>query len=83
MAIELAKKRIRVNCISPGYIETEMMDSVSKKIGRKQLENLMSCYLIGLGNPKDVANACLFLLSDASRWITGINLVVDGGYTCK
>ena len=82
-AVELAKKKIRVNCISPGFIETEMMDSVSKKLGKEQMDKLKSEYLLGLGKPKDVANACLFLLSDASRWITGINLPVDGGYTCK
>jgi NAD(P)-dependent dehydrogenase (short-subunit alcohol dehydrogenase family) len=83
MAVELAKKKIRVNCISPGFIETEMMNSVSKKFGKEQMDKLKSEYLLGLGKPKDVANACLFLLSDASRWITGINLPVDGGYTCK
>lgn len=43
---------------------------------RKQTEAL---HLLGLGNPEDIANACIYLLSDASRWVTGSNLVVDGG----
>lgn len=38
---------------------------------------------MGLGNPNDIANACIYLLSDASRWVTGSNLVVDGGYTTR
>jgi NAD(P)-dependent dehydrogenase (short-subunit alcohol dehydrogenase family) len=39
--------------------------------------------LMGLGNPNDIANACIYLLSDASRWVTGSNLVMDGGYTTR
>ena len=39
--------------------------------------------LLGLGNLKDIANACIYLLSDASRWVTGSYLVVDGGYTTR
>ncbi len=38
---------------------------------------------MGLGNPNDIANACIYLLSDASHWVTGSNLVVDGGYTTR
>ncbi|MCR5574214.1 MAG: SDR family oxidoreductase [Bacteroidaceae bacterium] len=47
---------------------------------RKQIEALR---LLGLGNPEDIANARIYLLSDASRWVTGSNLVVDGGYTTR
>ena len=39
--------------------------------------------MLGLGEPTDISNACIYLLSDASRWITGQNLVVDGGYTVQ
>ncbi len=79
MAIELASKNIRVNCISPGYIQTGMMESVSKQLSEEQMDNLKKDYLLGLGKPEDVGNACAFLLSDAARWITGTNLIVDGG----
>jgi NAD(P)-dependent dehydrogenase (short-subunit alcohol dehydrogenase family) len=40
-------------------------------------------HLLGHGNPNEIANACIYLLSDASRWVTGSNLVVDGGYTTR
>jgi NAD(P)-dependent dehydrogenase (short-subunit alcohol dehydrogenase family) len=40
-------------------------------------------YPLGFGQPEDVANAAVFLLSDASRWVTGTTLVLDGGYTCQ
>ena len=40
-------------------------------------------YLLDFGNPNDIANACIYLLRDASRWVTGGNLVVDGGYTTR
>ena len=81
LAIELANKRIRVNCISPGVVETPMSNSAvysQSEVSRKEIEHL---HPLGLGKPEDIANACIFLLSDASRWITGTNLVIDGGYT--
>ena len=43
----------------------------------------ISGFPLGLGEPEDVANTCVFLLSDASRWITGQNIIVDGGYTAQ
>lgn len=82
LAYELARKKIRVNTISPGAIITpinEKMEHIANPEKRKKLEDK---HLLGLGLPGDVANACIYLLSDASRWVTGINLHVDGGYTC-
>lgn len=83
MAVELSSKRVRANCVSPGFIQTSMIEKVSRNLTPEQMENLKKNYLLGLGKPEDVANAVMFLLSDASRWITGINLVVDGGYSCR
>lgn len=83
LANELASKSIRVNTISPGVIITpinENLPHIAHPEKRKVLEN---SHLLGLGKTEDVANACIYLLSDASRWITGINLFVDGGYTAK
>lgn len=83
LAIELASKKIRVNCISPGLVLTPLNLNavhITDPEKRKALENQ---HLLGLGSPEDVANACIYLLSDASRWVTGTNLVVDGGYTAK
>jgi len=83
MAIELASKNIRVNCISPGYIQTGMMKRFSEQLSEEQRNNLKKDYLLGSGKPEDVANACAFLLSDAARWITGTNLIVDGGFSAR
>ena len=83
LAIELAHKNIRVNCISPGQIETEMAVRFFKVISKESKEEIIKMHPLGLGKPEDVANACIFLLSGASRWITGTNLIVDGGYCAK
>ena len=83
MAVELASKNVRVNCISPGVVETPMTDDAvysRNEEARKKIENL---HPLGLGKPEDVANAAIYLLSDASRWVTGTNLFVDGGYTAR
>jgi len=83
MAIELASKKIRVNCISPGVVETPMSESAvysQNEDARKKIEVL---HPLGLGKPEDVAHAAIYLLSDASRWVTGTNLFVDGGYTAR
>ncbi len=81
LAVELAVKNIRVNTISPGAIETPInthQDYMSNVESRKILEDK---HPLGLGMTTDISNVCIFLLSDASRWITGQNLIVDGGYT--
>ncbi|MGH7587708.1 MAG: SDR family NAD(P)-dependent oxidoreductase [Gemmatimonadota bacterium] len=75
-ALELGARGIRVNAVSPGLmgregIEEEWADGVERW--------LQAAPLGRMGTPEDVADACLFLASDAARWITGANLVVDGG----
>jgi NAD(P)-dependent dehydrogenase (short-subunit alcohol dehydrogenase family) len=49
----------------------------------ESLNRVKSLHPLGLGKPEDVANACIYLLSGAARWVTGTNLVVDGGYTAR
>lgn len=83
MAIELSKRRIRVNTISPGYIKTKLLLNTSEKLSIEQLNVLEDKHLLGLGTPDDVANASVFLLSDASKWVTATNLIVDGGYSAR
>lgn len=83
LAIELASKSIRVNCISPGVVVTPMSQNAVYSQDETSLEKVKSYHPLGLGRVEDVANACLFLLSDGASWITGINLVVDGGYTAR
>ena len=83
LAIEYAPKKVRVNVVSPGVVETAINRNqpyLADPIKRKMTEEL---HPLGLGKTEDIANACVFLLSDASRWMTGQNLIVDGGYTVK
>lgn len=78
LSIELALKGIRVNAISPGWIENTGMTKDAEVNDERLLK-----YPLGYGNTDDVANACVYLLADASRWVTGINLVIDGGYSAQ
>ncbi len=84
MALELSAKRIRVNCILPGHITgTKMADNLAKTLPAENMRSIIANHPLGAGKPDDVANACVFLLSDAARWITGSNIVVDGGYSIR
>jgi NAD(P)-dependent dehydrogenase (short-subunit alcohol dehydrogenase family) len=80
MAYDLSPKGIRVNCIMPGMVDTHIFDSGT--ITSEQLEEEIKRYpLRRWGKPEDVAYAAIYLLSDASSWVTGSNLVIDGGFT--
>ena len=83
MAIELVSKNIRVNSISPGHIKTEMANRLFGKISEKSKKEIIEMHPLGLGRPDDIANASAFLLSDAARWVTGTNLIIDGGYSAR
>jgi NAD(P)-dependent dehydrogenase (short-subunit alcohol dehydrogenase family) len=81
MAAELARRKIRVNSISPGLVKTDMTAKSMALLSKEQVKALEESYPLGTGLPEDVARAAVFLLAPQNRWITGINLVVDGGYT--
>lgn len=81
LAVEYAKKKIRVNCISPGVVITPINANQPYIADPEKRAVLESKHPLGLGKTEDIANACVFLLSDASRWMTGQNIVIDGGYT--
>ena len=83
LAVELARQSIRVNTISPGHVETEMNATIQSKLTQEQYAGIVAAHPLGLGRPEDVAGAAAFLLSDNARWITGTNMVVDGGYTAQ
>jgi NAD(P)-dependent dehydrogenase (short-subunit alcohol dehydrogenase family) len=82
-ALELARQGTRVNAIAPGVVETEMTARLSAKMTEEQFQMIKNMHPLGIGTSKDVANAACFLLSDASSWITGTTLVVDGGYSAS
>lgn len=83
MALELAHRNVRINAVSPGTIMTPMMQNYLSQLSEEERQKRMDGFPLGVGTPSDVANACIYLLSDASRWMTGQNLVVDGGYTAR
>lgn len=83
LALELARDGIRVNCVSPGVVRTAMTRSLEEAIGSKSFEEVTAAHPLGLGMPEDVAAAVLYLLSPASKWVTGSSLAVDGGYTAQ
>lgn len=83
LAAEYATKKIRFNCVCPGWVNTPMLDRI--KALYPDLESfdlaITKRHLLGLGQPEDVSNSICFLLSDAARWITGTSVVLDGGYS--
>lgn len=82
LALELAPEKIRVNCVAPAYVmETEMSERLLGSLSAEQFEAIKAMHPLGLGRPRDVANAIAFLTAETGRWITGTTLVVDGGYT--
>lgn len=82
LALELAVKKIRVNAISPGLVETPLLE-FNNAVDKESLSNNIKLHPLGIASPNDVANATVFLLSQASRMITGINLIIDGGYCAR
>lgn len=82
-AVELAPQGIRVNCIIPGAIRGKMTDSIASRIGSEAFEVLIKAHPLGLGAPEDIAEAAIFLASERSKWTTGSQLIVDGGYTAS
>ena len=80
---ELARKNIRVNSISSGVIVTPINMNLPHIAAPEQLKQTEALHLLVLGKPEDIANACIYLLSDVSRWVTGSNFGVDEGYTTR
>ncbi len=76
VAQELASRGVNVNAVAPGFIETEMTDSIPEKARTAMLESIP---MKRQGQPQDIANVCLFLASDQAAYITGQVIVVDGG----
>ena len=82
-AVELASQNIRVNGVNPGLVPTEILQLSNSIFDDQQhIKTVKEKYPLGrLGTPEDIANGVIYLLSDASSWVTGINLVIDGGLT--
>jgi len=81
LAIDYAPHRIRANCVCPGFIVTDINRAALEALGEEAYAKLVARHPLGLGRPEDAAAAIHFLCSPEARWITGVALSVDGGYT--
>lgn len=82
LALEMASNGIRSNSVNPGFVATNILSAGI--ISDEQLKDNMAKYPLGrFGKPEDIAHAIIYLLSDASSWVTGHTLVVDGGMILK
>lgn len=80
-ALENAEKGIRANCIKAGLVDTQILEETKENMPEGMYDKHIAEYPLGLGEPRDVAMAALFLLSDESKWITGTEITLDGGLT--
>ncbi|MDR2036303.1 MAG: SDR family oxidoreductase [Bacteroidales bacterium] len=83
LSMELASKGIRVNCVAPGFIKTKMSDDINPMFDESHSDILEKLHPLGLGDPEDIAYAISYLLSDASKWVTGAVFNIDGGFTAQ
>lgn len=82
LALELIPKKIRVNVLQPALVRTAIFDStIDAAVDKEEMEKLVSKYPLGIGEPDDIANALAYFISDASKWVTGSCLKMDGGLT--
>lgn len=79
LALELAKFNVRVNAVSPGWIESERSHKNQCIMTKDRINEIRGTYPLGTGHPKDISNLVCFLISDKSKWITGQNFIIDGG----
>ncbi len=83
LAIELASRRIRVNCIAPGFVKTSMASQINHNFDPGYEEVIERMHPLGWGEPKDIAAGVAYLLSDMAKWVTGAIISIDGGFTAQ
>lgn len=81
LALELAHKKIRSNVVSPALVKTNILTATIEASDEQQLKKYEASYPFGFGETQDVANAIAFFLSEDAKWITGQNLIMEGGST--
>lgn len=79
LALEMAPKGIRVNCVAPAFVKGPMLEQTREATSEETIQQIKARQPLGLGDPVDVANVIIFFLSDASRWITATSLILGGG----
>jgi NAD(P)-dependent dehydrogenase (short-subunit alcohol dehydrogenase family) len=83
MALELAQKQIRCNCILPGLVDNDMTQKMFQNLTQDSIIRIINNHPLGLGSSEDVAYAVSFLIDERSKWITGTELIIDGGYSAQ
>lgn len=78
LAIEQGSKKIRANCVSPGIIKSDMAP-IDWAVTQEELDKEEARFPLGFGHTEDIAYAAVYMMSDASKWVTGTNMIVDGG----
>lgn len=82
-ALELAKRKIRVNAVLPGIVNTPMTEKLFSELSKENVKQIEDMHPLGLGEIKDIVPIILFLISEKSRWFTGQSFIVDGGYSIQ
>jgi NAD(P)-dependent dehydrogenase (short-subunit alcohol dehydrogenase family) len=82
-ALEFAKRKIRVNAVLPGVVNTPMTQNLFSQISAENVEEIKAMHPLGIGEVSDVVPSIEFLISTNSRWITGQNFIIDGGYSIQ
>lgn len=78
LAIEQSNRKIRANCVSPGIIQSDM-EVKDGAVTQEELDKEEARFPLGFGHTEDIAYAAVYMMSDASKWVTGTNMIVDGG----
>lgn len=82
-ALELSRRKIRVNSVSPGIVNTELTKNLFFEVGQESMNRIIEKHPLGIGEVEDVVHAVLFLAIGKSQWISGIDLIVDGAYSAE
>jgi NAD(P)-dependent dehydrogenase (short-subunit alcohol dehydrogenase family) len=82
-ALELSKRKFRVNAVSPGVVNTPMTQNLFEQIEEENIKRIKEMHPLGIGEVEDVIPTISFLLSNGSKWITGQNFIIDGGYSIQ
>ena len=82
-ALELAKRKIRINAISPGVVQTPMTKKLFSQLSEDNISEIEKMHPLGFGEVEDISPLVMFLLSNQSKWITGQNIKADGGYSIQ
>lgn len=82
-ALEFAKRKIRVNAVLPGVVNTPMTQNLFSQVSSENVEEIKAMHPLGIGEVSDVVPTIEFLISSNSRWITGQNFIIDGGYSIQ